>query len=59
MKEASALPVISKTADIALCYEKAQRAFSLECAATDIYTACLETPLSGGMEKDRHPIIYK
>ncbi len=59
MKETASLPIISKTSDIASCSEQAQRAFSLECAATDIYTACLETPLPAGLEKDRHPIIYK
>lgn len=59
MKETAALPVISKTADIALCSGQAQRAFSLECTATDIYTACLELPMPAGIEKDRRPIIYK
>ena len=59
MKETTRLPIISKTADIAACSGTAQRVFSLECAATDIYTACLETPLSAGVEKNRHPILYK
>ncbi len=52
------LPVISKTADISLLGETAQRVFSLECAAGDIYSLCYENPSVCGTEKALKPIIY-
>ena len=57
MKDTASLPVVSKTSDIAGLGENAKRIFSLECAATDIFAACLSSPLPPGTEKDRKPVI--
>jgi predicted nucleotidyltransferase len=57
MKENASLPIVSKTADIAALDERAKRIFSLECRATDVYSACLTEPVNGGAEKDFSPVI--
>ena len=59
MKESASLPLVSKTSDISGLAEAAKRVFSLECAATDIYTACLRSPLPAGAEISRAPVIVK
>ncbi len=56
MKDRASLPVISRTSDTAELGEEAKRIFSIECAATDFYTACLSRPLPPGVEKDRKPV---
>lgn len=57
-KETAVLPVISKPADLSLLGEAAQRVFSLECTAGDIYALCTENPAVCGTEKSLRPVIY-
>ena len=57
-KETAVLPVISKPADLSRLGEAAQRVFSLECTAGDIYALCTENPDVCGTEKSLRPVIY-
>ena len=54
----SKLPVITKAADIAGLGGDAQRIFSAECRAGDIYALCFTHISSCGREKSARPIIY-
>ncbi len=56
-KETAVLPVISKPADLQTLGETAQRVFSLECVAGDIYALCMESPDVCGTEKSLRPVI--
>ena len=56
-KETARLPVITKAADIALLGENAQKIFSLECKAGDIYALCFENVGACGDEKSSRPVI--
>ncbi len=56
-KETAKLPVITKAADISGLDESAQRIFSLECTAGDIYALCFDKKSSCGTEKEFKPII--
>lgn len=51
------LPVITKAADIASLSEDAQRIFSAECRAGDIYALCGNTVNPCGSEKAFRPVI--
>lgn len=51
------LPIITKAADIAGMGESAQRIFSAECRAGDIYSLCYNSVHSCGDEKKTKPII--
>lgn len=53
-KESASLPVIAKAADIASLGSDAQRIFSLECTAGDIYALCMSSCVA---EKDCRPVI--
>ncbi len=57
-KKCASLPIITKAADIAFSGNNAQRIFSLECTAGDIYALCMGDGLSCGAEKDYRPIIF-
>lgn len=56
-KETACLPIITKAADIASLGENAQRIFSLECRAGDVYALCFENVSACGDEKRSRPII--
>lgn len=56
-KETAVLPVISKPADLQTLGETAQRVFSLERVAGDIYALCMESPDVCGTEKSLRPVI--
>ncbi len=56
-KETARLPIITKAADIASLGENAQRIFSLECKAGDVYALCFENVSACGDEKRSRPII--
>lgn len=56
-KETAHLPIITKAYDIASLGENAQRIFSLECKAGDIYALCFENAGVCGDEKRSKPII--
>ena len=58
-KETATLPVITKAADIASLGENAQRIFTLECTAGDIFALCFENIRQCGEEKKFRPIIFK
>ncbi len=51
------LPIITKAADIASLGENAQRIFSAECRAGDIYSLCFDKIGSCGEEKALRPIV--
>ncbi len=53
------LPVITKAADIADLGDDAQRIFSLECRAGDIYALCFDKVKPCGEEKSIKPIIIR
>lgn len=55
-KSTASLPVITKAADIAGLGENAQRIFSSECTAGDIYALCMPQKHSCGEEKAYRPI---
>lgn len=57
-KETANLLVISRPADLSKLGEAAQRVFSLECTAGDIYALCTENPDVCGTEKSLRPVIY-
>ncbi len=56
-KDTAYLPVITKAADVASLGENAQRIFSIECRAGDIYSLCFEKIGACGEEKRTKPII--
>lgn len=56
-KETARLPVITKAADIASLDKNAQRIFSLECSAGDIFALCFDDVSLCGDEKKFRPII--
>ena len=56
-KETAFIPVISKPADLSSLDETAQRVFSLECTAGDIYSLCYKNPTGCGTEKSLRPVI--
>ncbi len=56
-KETACLPVITKTSDIASLDDNAQRIFSLECRAGDIFALCFKNAAACGVEKRSYPII--
>lgn len=51
------LPVITKAADIASLGENAQRIFSVECRAGDVYALCGDEVRNCGEEKSLRPVI--
>ncbi len=56
-KETAQLPVITKAADIAALDENAQRIFSLECSAGNVFALCFDEIHPCGNEKKFKPII--
>ncbi len=56
-KETARLPIVTKAADIAPLGENAQRIFSLECRAGDVYALCFENVAACGDEKRSRPVI--
>lgn len=56
-KASATLPVITKAADLARLDGNAQRIFSVECTAGDVYSLCMKNRLPCGTEKDFKPII--
>lgn len=56
-KETAQLPVITKAADVASLGENAQRIFSLECKAGDVFALCFDEIQPCGNEKKFRPII--
>lgn len=56
-KDTATLPVITKAADLARLNERAQRIFSLECMAGDVYSLCMKNRMPCGTEKDVRPVI--
>lgn len=56
-KATATLPAITKAADVARLGERAQRIFSLECTAGDVYSLCMKNRLPCGTEKDFKPTI--
>ena len=57
-KASAALPVITKAADLARLGGDAQRIFSAECTAGDVYSLCMKNRLPCGTEKDFKPVIF-
>ncbi|MBR5561701.1 MAG: nucleotidyltransferase family protein [Clostridia bacterium] len=55
--EAARLPIITKASDVASLGENAQKIFSLECRAGNIFALCFEKTLPCGGEKKSIPII--
>ncbi len=55
-RETATLPVITKAADIAALGDTAQRIFSAECTAGDIYALCFEKNIPCGSEKSIIPV---
>ena len=56
-RETANLPVISKPAELSMLGETAQRVFSLECTAGDIYALCTKETEVCGTEKSLRPVI--
>lgn len=56
-KASATLPVITKAADLARLGGDAQRIFSAECTAGDVYSLCMKNRLPCGTEKDFKPVI--
>ncbi len=56
-KSTALIPVITKAADVANLGSEAQRIFSLECTAGDIFALCTENPADCIPEKDCRPVI--
>ena len=56
-EETATLPIITKAADIASLGDDAQRIFSAECRAGDIYSLCFEPVKPCGEEKSIRPVI--
>lgn len=57
MKNTAKLPVITKAADIPQAGENAQRIFSLECTAGEIFSLCMPENARNAAEKSFRPII--
>lgn len=57
--ETAILPVITKAADIASLGTDAQRIFSAECRAGDIYSLCFDKVKPCGEEKSIRPVIFE
>lgn len=55
--EISTLPVITKASDVALLSDDAQKIFSAECRAGDIYSLCFDPAKPCGEEKSIRPVI--
>lgn len=58
-KDTAILPLISKPADFINLDEAAQRIFSLECVAGDIYALCMKNPSVCDTEKSLRPVIIE
>ena len=56
-KNTALLPVVTKASDIGNIGEDAQRIFSLECTAGDIFALCMENSSDYTAEKDCRPVI--
>lgn len=56
-KSTASIPVATKAADVANLGQNAQRIFSLECTAGDIFALCTENPAACIPEKDCRPVI--
>lgn len=56
-KNTAHLPLVTKASDIGNLGEEAQRIFSLECIAGDIFALCMENPSDCTAEKDCRPVI--
>ena len=56
-KNTARLPLVTKASDIGNLGEEAQRIFSLECIAGDIFALCMENPSDCTAEKDCRPVI--
>ena len=56
-EETATLPIITKAADIASLDDDAQRIFSAECRAGDIFSLCFEPVKPCGEEKSIRPVI--
>lgn len=56
-KKTAGLPVITKAADIAALGDDAQRIFSAECMAGNIYSLCFDGLKACGEEKSIRPVI--
>lgn len=56
-KASASLPVITKAADLAKLDGRAQRIFSLESMAGDVYSLCMKNRMPCGTEKDFRPVI--
>ncbi|MEE1011219.1 MAG: nucleotidyltransferase family protein [Acutalibacteraceae bacterium] len=55
--ETATLPLITKASDVANLGEEAQRIFSAECRAGDIYALCSDPAKPCGEEKSIRPVI--
>ena len=56
-EETASLPIITKASDIASLGSNAQRIFSAECRAGDIYSLCFDPAKPCGEEKSIRPVI--
>lgn len=56
-EETAILPVITKASDVASLGGEAQRIFSAECRAGDVYSLCFEDAKPCGTEKSIRPVI--
>lgn len=56
-EETASLPVITKASDVASLGADAQRIFSAECRAGDIYSLCFDPVKPCGTEKSTKPVI--
>lgn len=56
--ETAKLPIITKAADIASLGENAQRIFTAECRAGDVYSLCFDDAKPCGEEKKIRPVLY-
>ena len=56
-KTTALIPVVAKAADVANLGSDAQRIFSLECTAGDIFALCMENSAGCMPEKDCRPVI--
>ncbi len=57
VKKTAKLPVITKASDVAYAGENAQRIFSLECTASEIFSLCLPADGVYPAEKAIRPVI--
>lgn len=56
-KDSAVLPIISKPSDFSQMSKAAERVFSLECTAGDVYSLCTEKVLACGTEVTLRPVI--